>query len=147
METTKSPSKNESIFKSCGIYTHFFLNQISPFVTTWIDLESTTLSQISQWKTNTIWSFLQVESQKIKQNKKPRKFIDTENRLVVVIGRGQKKWVKENQNFMKREKDIIMYKKKKSWAHAMCLDFSVREQDDVTSKGRILTLELDRDMF
>lgn len=113
METTKSPSKNESIFKSCGIYTHFFLNQISPFVTTWIDLESTTLSQISQWKTNTVWSFLQVESQKIKQNKKPRKFIDTENRLVVVIGRGQKKWVKENQNFMKREKDIIMYKKKK----------------------------------
>lgn len=29
----------------------------------------------------------------------------------------------------------------------MCLDVSVREQDDVTSKGRILTLELDRDMF
>lgn len=55
----------------------------------------------------------------MEHNKTKTKFIDTENRLVVVIGRGQEKWVKENQNFMKREKDIIMYKKKKV-GHTLC---------------------------
>ena len=38
-----------------------------PFAATWMDLEITIVSEVSQAKTNTIWSHLYVESKKIIQ--------------------------------------------------------------------------------
>ena len=73
-------------------------NGILTFVTTWIDLESIMLSEICQKKTNTIWSYLCVESKnqnKQKPKTKKVKLVDTENRLVVARGEdgeGDAKW-------------------------------------------------------
>ena len=58
-------------------------NEILPFATTWMDLEGIMLSEISQKKTNTIHSYLC----EIKHTD-TYKFIDTDNRLVIVRGRG-----------------------------------------------------------
>lgn len=60
-------------------------NEILPFVTTWIDLESFMLSKwVRQRKMNTMWSRLFVESKnqnkQTKQNK--NRLIDTENKWV-----------------------------------------------------------------
>ena len=51
---------------------------ILPFLTAYMDLEGMMLSEISQWKTNTVWSHLYVN---LKRNK--TKLIDTENRWMV----------------------------------------------------------------
>ena len=42
-------------------------NEILPFATTWMDLESIMLSEISQIKTNTVCYHFYVESEKIRQ--------------------------------------------------------------------------------
>ena len=42
-------------------------NEILSFETTWMDLEGTMLSEISQRRTNTVCYHLYVESKKIKQ--------------------------------------------------------------------------------
>ena len=39
-------------------------NEILPFAATWMDLEITTVSEISQKKTNTVWHHLHAESKK-----------------------------------------------------------------------------------
>ena len=80
----KCPSMDEWIKKMWYTHTHththiytmeYYLairkNEILPFVATWMDLEGIMLSEISQTKTNTMWSHLYVES-KTKQTKTPR---------------------------------------------------------------------------
>ena len=39
-------------------------NEIMPFVATWMDPEITTVSEVSQTKTNIIWYHLYMESKK-----------------------------------------------------------------------------------
>ena len=45
-------------------YTAIKKNDILPFAATWMDLEGIMLSEMSQRKTNTVWSHLYVESKK-----------------------------------------------------------------------------------
>ena len=59
-----------------------------PLVTIWMDSEDITLSDISQRKTNTIWTHLYVE---LKTNKKTK--LADMNRLVVARGKWMK-WMK-----------------------------------------------------
>ena len=56
---TKCPSTDEWIKKMCYIYTRNYhsaikKNEIMPFAATWMDLEITILSEVSQTKTNII---------------------------------------------------------------------------------------------
>ena len=63
--------------------------EILPFVTTWMDLESTMLSEIKvrQRKTNTVWFHLYVESKKqMNKHNKIETVIETENQQVVTRG-------------------------------------------------------------
>ena len=59
----KCPSTDEWI-RRCGIYIHNGIllshkkNEILPFATTWMDLESIMLSEISQTETNTLLSLI-----------------------------------------------------------------------------------------
>lgn len=65
------------------------MNEILPFVTTWVDPEVTMFNEISQMeKDNTVWFLSYVESKTTKQMKKKHP-IDTENGLVVMRGDGQ----------------------------------------------------------
>ena len=63
-----------------------------PFALTWMDLEMTILSEVSQIKTNIIWYHLYVESKKKKykwtylQNRNG--LTDIENKLMVTKGEG-----------------------------------------------------------
>ena len=55
----KCSSTDEPIKKICYTHTHYGIiaikkNKILPFETTWIELESIMLSEISQTKTNTV---------------------------------------------------------------------------------------------
>ena len=45
-------------------------NNILPFAATWLDLEGIMLSEISQWKINTVWYHLYVESKKYNKTSK-----------------------------------------------------------------------------
>ena len=59
METTKCPSIDEWIKKMWYIYTMQYFSaikkdKITPFAATWIELETLTLSEVSQKKTNII---------------------------------------------------------------------------------------------
>ena len=70
----KCSSMNEWIKKMWCIYTMACYsaikkNEIWPFATTWMDLESIMLSELVRWrKTNTIWFHQYVESKKKNQN-------------------------------------------------------------------------------
>ena len=59
METTKGPSTGEWIRKMWYIYTMEYysairMNEIMPFVATWMDLEIIILSEVSQTKINIV---------------------------------------------------------------------------------------------
>ena len=43
--------------------------EILPFATTWMDLEDIVLSEVSQRKTNSLWSHLHLESKKARRNR------------------------------------------------------------------------------
>ena len=68
-------------------------NETMPFATTWIDLESIILSEVSQGRRNIIWHPLNVESKKkwykqiYLQNRK--RLADLENELMVAGGGGK----------------------------------------------------------
>jgi len=55
--------------------------EVLPLKTTWMDLEGIMLSEISQRRTNTIWSHLYVKS-------KTAKLIETESGMMITRGRG-----------------------------------------------------------
>ena len=72
-------------------------NEILPFATTWMELESIMLSEISQRKINTIWLHSYVkfkiqnkqakEKETDKEGTTPRnKLLTTENKLMVTTG-------------------------------------------------------------
>ena len=65
----KCPSTEEWLKKMWYIYTMEYYSVIKkdgmmPLTAAWIDLEIITLSEVRQWKTNTIWCHLNVESKK-----------------------------------------------------------------------------------
>ena len=70
-----------------------------------MDLEGIMLSEISQRKTNTVWSDLYVESKQQRnknQKQKPEKNLtDTENRLVIAEGRAGGQMGKGSQKAQK----------------------------------------------
>jgi len=55
--------------------------EVLPLKTTWMDLEGIMLSEISQRRTNIIWSHLYVKS-------KTAKLIETESGMMITRGRG-----------------------------------------------------------
>ena len=94
----KRPSTEEWIKKMWYRYTmEYYLaikkNEIMPFPTTWMELESATLNEISQRRRNIIWHPSYVESKKkwykwtYLQNRK--RLIDLGNELMVARGRGK----------------------------------------------------------
>ena len=73
----KCPSVGEWIKKdvvhiiyTLEYYSAIKMIEILPFVTTWLDLESSMLSEIRQRKTNTLWFHLYVESKTQKKQQK-----------------------------------------------------------------------------
>ena len=72
------------------------MNKILLFVTRWVDLEGIMLNEISQRKTNIVWSHLYVEC---KNTKKLRQ--NVESILVVARGGGWAEWVKGIQRYQK----------------------------------------------
>ena len=76
-----------------------------------MDLKSIMLSEISQRKTNTIWSYLYVESKKGKK-KQNKELIDTENWLIVARGRV---WRVDEMSEGDQNIQISSYKMAKSW--------------------------------
>ena len=56
--------------------------EILPFGTTQTDLNSIMLSEVSQRKTNTVWSHLYMKSKKKKMQRKKPKLIEKEIRFV-----------------------------------------------------------------
>ena len=72
-EQLKCPSMDEWIKILWCTYTIEYYsaikrNEILLFVTAWIDLEDIRLSELSQIKTNTVWSYLYMESKFSKNN-------------------------------------------------------------------------------
>ena len=76
-------------------YSDIKKNDILLFTTAWIELENIMLSQISQRKTNTIWSYLYVKSKKQNKWAKEKKgdrdktrnrLLTIENKLMVIRG-------------------------------------------------------------
>ena len=73
----KCPSVGEWIKKdvvhliyTLEYYSAIKMIEILPFVTTWLDIESSMLSEIRQRKTNTLWFHLYVESKTQKKQQK-----------------------------------------------------------------------------
>ena len=56
IERTQVYMNKETVMYIMEYYSAIKTNEILPFVTTWMDLEGLMLSEISQRKTNTIWS-------------------------------------------------------------------------------------------
>ena len=71
-------------------YSDLKKNEIMPLAATWMDLEITILSEVSQTKTNIIWYHLYVEYKKMIQMnlylQNRNRLTDIENKLIVTKG-------------------------------------------------------------